>query len=150
MNEIEQVILRHIEKTNKLVKRASQLYLDRMGVELTIDQWTLLNILNEHENISQKQLAKLSNRDTASINRSIKILVKQGFVTKEPVRNDLRKQEIALSNVGKYYLHNHAKMIAKTRKLFLDGFFPQEMELLRSFLERIQQNSTYLNTINHN
>lgn len=145
MNEIEQVILSHIERTNKVVKQQSQAYLDQLGVALTIDQWMLLNLLDEHENISQKELAKLSQRDTASINRSIKILVNQGFVNKETLRNDLRKQQISLSNVGKYYLHNHSKMIEKTRKKFLEGFFPQEMELLRSFLERIQKNATVLN-----
>lgn len=63
MKRIEDVILFQIEQASKASKLFSQREFDRLGIEITVEQWILLKIISESEDLTQKELANKSSRD---------------------------------------------------------------------------------------
>tara|TARA_R110002072_G_scaffold125612_8_gene261845 strand:+ start:42 stop:473 length:432 start_codon:yes stop_codon:yes gene_type:complete len=138
--DIESVILFQIEKTNKTAKQYSQKELDRLNLGITVDQWVLLKIIEESSSISQKEIAKKSIRDPASITRTLDILSKKGLITREALKNNRRQYNIQLTEAGKFFVQHNFPHIQKQRKQSIKGFNESELNQLSQFLLRIQQN----------
>ncbi len=79
-NDIESVILFQLDKTSKTAKQYSQREFERLGLGITVEQWILLKIIHESDDISQKELADQSFRDPASITRTLDLLHSRGFI----------------------------------------------------------------------
>lgn len=142
MENIESVILFLIEQTTKKAKRYSQREFEQRKLGITIEQWVLLKIVDEHEGLSQNDLAQKSYRDRASITRSLDILEKKGLLERIPIKGNRRQYEIHLSEQGKVFVTDNMDMILRHRTKSLEGFSPEEVKSLRSMLLRIQDNMT--------
>lgn len=138
--DIETVIAFQLDKTNKMLKQNSQKHFDEVGLGITVEQWILLKIIEESEEISQKEIATKSLRDPASITRTLDILSKKGFITREQIPENRRQYNIILTNEGKVFVNTHMKMIKKLRSKLIDGFSPSELNLITSLFKRLQVN----------
>ena len=138
--DINQVILFQIERTSKIAKHHSQRTLDELDIDITIEQWILLKIIEESSELSQKELAAKSLRDPASITRTLDILVKKGFVQRQEIANNRRKYQIILTASGKKFVEKNLPVIEEQRALSTKGFSKKELETLSNFLKRIQDN----------
>lgn len=137
---IESIILFQIDKTSKIAKQYSQREFDRLRLGITVDQWVLLKIIHESENISQKELADRSFRDPASITRTLDLLHTMKLVDREPVPNNRRQYQILLSETGKRFVDTHMPMIQRHRQKSIAGMSEKELERLSSLLLKIQEN----------
>ena len=115
MNNIENVILFQIEKTSKISKIYSQRELDRLGVDITIEQWILLKIIDENYPISQKELAIKSLRDPASITRTLDLLQKKGYIERQTIPENRRQYNIILTSQGSKFIQEHLPIINSTQ-----------------------------------
>ena len=140
MENIEDVILFQIERTSKVSKIYSLREFDKINFGITIDQWILLKIIEENEQLSQKQLAKLSSRDPASITRTLDILEKKEFIKREPIPGNRRQYNIILTQQGKQFVEDHLETVISHRKKSIEGFSTEELQQLRLMLLKIQQN----------
>ncbi|MCR9248938.1 MAG: MarR family transcriptional regulator [bacterium] len=140
MEDINDVILFQIDKTSKVSKLYSQREFDKLDFGITIEQWILLKIIEESGQLSQKELAEKSLRDPASITRTLDILQKKGYITREAVENNRRQYHIILTNDGAQFVKKHMKVVKEHRAKSIEGFTTEEVELLRSMLLRIQKN----------
>lgn len=140
MEDINDVILFQIDKTSKVSKLYSQREFDKLDFGITIEQWILLKIIEESGQLSQKELAEKSLRDPASITRTLDILQKKGYITREAVENNRRQYHIILTNEGAQFVKKHMKVVKQHRAKSTEGFTTEEVELLRSMLLRIQKN----------
>ncbi len=140
MEDINDVILFQIDKTSKVSKLYSQREFDKLDFGITIEQWILLKIIEESGQLSQKELAEKSLRDPASITRTLDILQKKGYITREAVENNRRQYHIILTNEGAQFVKKHMKVVKEHRAKSTEGFTTEEVELLRSMLLRIQKN----------
>ena len=138
--DIETVIAFQIDKTNKLNKLASQRAFDQVGLGITVEQWILLKIIEESTQISQKELAKMSLRDPASITRTLDILEKKGFIVREQIPENRRQYNIILTELGRKFVAKHMKMIKELRMKLIKGFNLKELETLSSMMNRLQDN----------
>lgn len=141
-SDIESVILFQIEKTNKAAKQYTQKEFDSIKLGITVDQWVLLKIIEEAQDLSQKELSKKAMRDPASITRTLDILGKKGLVVREAIPENRRQYNISLTQSGAYFVANNMEMINKHRKQSIKGFSLEELENLKSYLSRIQDNMT--------
>ena len=137
---IETVIAFQLDKTNKLNKLASQRVFDQAELGITVEQWILLKIIEESNQISQKQLANKSLRDPASITRTLDILNKSGFIIREQIPENRRQYNIVLTTIGKKFVAKHIKMIKELRVKLIKGFSLKELETLTAMLKRLQDN----------
>ncbi|MEQ8245600.1 MarR family transcriptional regulator [Fulvivirga sp.] len=138
--KIEDVILFQIEKTSKISKVYSQRDFDRLGLGITIEQWILLKIIEEFDQMSQKELAKKSLRDPASITRTLDLLSKKGLIERQAIENNRRQYNIKLSPAGKTFVKNNIGIVQKHRSKSVEGFTAEELKTLEGMLKRIQNN----------
>lgn len=140
IKEIEKVVLFQIDRTSKVAKQYSQAIFDRIGLNITTDQWVLLKIIHENAPLSQRELAKLSVRDPASITRTLDLLENKRHVYRKAIEGNRRQYNIDLTQSGKTFVQDHLPLINQMREQSLNGFTKDEMEQLLSYLSRIQEN----------
>ncbi len=138
--DIETLIAFQIDKTNKLIKLSSQREFDKSGLGITVEQWILLKIIEESEQISQKELADKSLRDPASITRTLDILSKNGFIIREQIPENRRQYNIILTSTGKKFVSKHLGMVKELRSKMTSSFSKNELASLSTMLEKIQHN----------
>ena len=140
MKRIEEVILFQIEQANKASKQYSQREFDRLGISITVEQWILLKIISESTDLSQKELAIKSSRDPASITRTLDLLQKKDFVTREKVPNNRRSYFICLTEKGAQFIKEHLKLVTAQREKSVEGLSKKEIEVLSDLLTRVRKN----------
>lgn len=138
--KIEEVVLFQIEKTNKTAKQFTQKEFDRLNLGITVDQWVLLKIIHEHTPLSQRDLAEKSQRDPASITRTLDILEKKSFIYREAIPTNRRQYNIVLSEKGMAFVLKHIDLILEQRKRSVQGISSNELKQFSSILKKIQQN----------
>ncbi|MFK7787007.1 MAG: MarR family winged helix-turn-helix transcriptional regulator [Crocinitomicaceae bacterium] len=140
MQRIEDVILFQIDLTSKVSKQYSQKEFDRHGLGITVEQWVILKILSEKENLSQRELANHSYRDPASITRTIDILEKKGLLERQAIPNNRRRYHINLTKEGKQFVEKYLDLVKEQRALSVKGLTKAELETLSTVLEKIRKN----------
>lgn len=140
MDNIEDVILFQIDKTSKISKIYSQRDMDRLGFGITVDQWILLKIIHESDQLSQKELAEKSLRDPASITRTLDLLEKKQLIKRLAIENNRRQYTVALSDKGIEFINERMSMVHEHRSKSIEGFTRDELVQLTSYLLRIQNN----------
>lgn len=138
--EINNVILFQIEQTSKIAKQYSQKEFDRLQLGITIEQWILLKIVEESKELSQKELAAKSNRDPASITRTLDLLGKKQLIERVSIPNNRRQYQVRLTENGQQFVQRHMSIIHEHRMRSTEGFSQDELESLRDMLLRIQAN----------
>jgi len=138
--DIEEVILFQIERTSKLSKIYSQREFDKLGMNITVEQWILLKIIHENTGLTQKELAEKSLRDPASITRTLDLLNKKGFVERKVVPGNRRQYSICLTKNGKGFISKYMSVITAHRTKSTGGMSEKELKALMQSLKRIQNN----------
>ncbi|MEO0895680.1 MAG: MarR family transcriptional regulator [Bacteroidota bacterium] len=138
--DLEDLILFQIDRANKMAKIYSQRKMDKAGIDITVDQWVLLKIIEKWEELSQRELAEHSKRDPASITRTLHILQQKGFVNREPLPDNRRQYSVKLSQAGKAFVKKNMALVTSLRQKSINGFSDEELHQLRDMLVRIQEN----------
>lgn len=139
-DNLQQTILFTIDQTSKVAKQYSQQEFDQIGIDITVDQWILLKIIEQSDGLSQTDLAKLSIRDPASITRTLDILQRKKLVQRNPVPDNRRQYNISLTANGSTFVRKHMDMVNQHRAKSIEGFSSEELRQLNTMLLRIQKN----------
>ncbi len=140
MKKIEDVILFQIDWTSKVSKQYSQREFNRLGLNITIEQWIILKIISENENLSQKELAEKSLRDPASITRTINILEDKNYLHRNSIKHNARAYHIELTIKGKEFVRKNMNIIKEHRNLSIKGLSVDEIQTLSILLKKIRDN----------
>ena len=140
MQKIEDVILFQIDLTSKVSKQYSQKEFDKLNLGITVEQWVILKIVSESEALSQKELAKKSYRDPASITRTLDLLEKKGLVTRSAIANNRRAYHIFLTKKGEQFVEDNMGLVTSLRRRSTSGISQKELEMLSATLEKIKKN----------
>ncbi len=138
--DLNDVILFQIEKTNKTAKQYSQKEFDRIGLGITVDQWVLLKIIEKHQPLSQKELAIQSLRDPASITRTLDLLENKNYIERAAIVDNRRQYNISLTPAGEKFVSDNMKMVDAHRQQSTAGFTQEQLTELKNMLIKIQQN----------
>ncbi|MEQ8560740.1 MAG: MarR family transcriptional regulator [Cyclobacteriaceae bacterium] len=137
---IENVVLFQIDKTSKVSKLYSQREFDRLGMEITVEQWILLKIIDENDGLTQKELAQQSLRDPASITRTLDLLSRKDFIERKSVPDNRRQYSICLKPAGKIFIEKYLPVVDSHRAKSIEGLSNKEVQQLNQLLIKIQQN----------
>jgi DNA-binding MarR family transcriptional regulator len=139
-DNLDKVILFQIDKTSKMAKLYSQREFDRLGLEITVDQWVLLMIVHENPDMSQKELAGKSLRDPASITRTLDLLQQRGLLVRMAIPENRRQYSIELTRKGKGFVKNNMPVIEKHRRNSIKGLSKADVKTLDQLLRKVQEN----------
>ena len=129
-----------IERTAKRMKHACQQHLNQAGLDLTVDQWVLLQELHKLDGLGQNDLARKSFKDPPTVTRIIDLLCKKGFTQRQVAPEDRRKFNIFLTPAGKEIIQEVLPVIHQFRQLAYKDLSDEEMDRLTVILDRVFEN----------
>jgi DNA-binding MarR family transcriptional regulator len=110
------------------------------GIEITIEQWSVLYQLWKQDGLSQQQLCAATYRDKPSITRLVDNLEKLKLVKRVPGKNDRRINLIFLTKESQELENRTMDLATKTLQEALEGVTAAEVELAREVLQKVYDN----------
>ena len=90
-----------LERTTRIAKLSFTKAFKKLDVDITPEQWIVLDKLDAKKEMSQKEIGNESFKNAPTISRIIDNLVRKGFVSRVSGTNDRRKTSISLTSSGK-------------------------------------------------
>ncbi|MFD2574050.1 MarR family winged helix-turn-helix transcriptional regulator [Spirosoma soli] len=137
---LDDVIFYVLEKTIKRYRQFAQSSIDQAGLPITIDQWLVLNIIQESPALGQTEIAERVFKDQASVARIIDLLVKKDLLVQNTSQQDRRRVDRTITPQGQALLKAVTPIVHQYRSTALRGLSESSIEQLRQTLEAIYAN----------
>ncbi len=105
-----------IDTTIKKIRSSLQRMLNEKGIDLTVDQWVLVDHIARDQGISQNALAEITYKDPPTVTRIIDLLEKKGFVERRNAVGDRRKFNIHMTKKGLQVRDEAFPVVAEIRR----------------------------------
>ncbi|WGX76227.1 MarR family transcriptional regulator [Paraclostridium bifermentans] len=116
------------------------------GINITFEQFTILTMLWDNENLCQYNLAQLTNRDQASTSRLINTLIKNELIIRQCCPSDKRINRIKLTEKGELLKESVESIARECFEEAVNGISKEEIEQGMKFLTKISENLNSINT----
>jgi DNA-binding MarR family transcriptional regulator len=124
------------------VARRLQKNFRQAGLEVTIEQWSVLYHLWKEDCLSQQELCKRTFRDKPSITRLIDNLEKQSLVKRIPSKTDRRINLVCLTEPAKNLQQLTIDLANQTMGEALVGVKKEDIDILKEVFQRVYDNLT--------
>jgi DNA-binding MarR family transcriptional regulator len=137
---LSEILFYSLDKAIRQYRKFAQANIDRAGLDITIDQWLVLRVIEEHDDLTQADMAERVFKDQASVARIIALLLKRGLLKAERLPNDGRRSQLRVSPFGHDVLVAVQPVVLSNRAAALAGLGEDDLLQLRQGLERIYNN----------
>lgn len=127
-------------KATTAIARKLQRNFKQTGIEITIEQWSVLYHLWKEDGQSQQQLCEATFRDKPSITRLVDNLEKAGMVKRVAAQNDRRINLIFLTNDAKELQDKTMQVANQTLNEALQGVPLENIEIAKEVLHKVYDN----------
>ena len=114
------------------------------GIDITIEQWSVLYHLWKEDGMSQQELCNRTYRDKPSITRLVDNLEKQKLVKRQASKTDRRINLICLTDAGRNLQEKTIGSAKQTMDEALIGVKKEEIETVRKVLHQVYDNLSTL------
>lgn len=90
----------YIDRTIKIIRHNYTRAFKKIGVDITTEQWVILDSLYHNDGLSQNELASKSFKNAPTVSRIIDLLCKKEYTKRMPSPFDKRKHLIFLTKDG--------------------------------------------------
>jgi len=122
------------------ISRRLQKNFKQEGIEITIEQWSVLYHLWKKDGISQQELCNASYRDKPSITRLVDNLEKLKMVKRVGSPTDRRMNLICLTDAARKLQELTMAIAENTLNEALDGVSAADIERAKSVLQKVYDN----------
>ena len=122
------------------ISRRLQKNFKQEGIEITIEQWSVLYHLWKKDGISQQELCNASYRDKPSITRLVDNLEKLKMVKRVGSPSDRRMNLICLTDAARKLQVQTMAIAELTLNEALDGVSAADIETAKSVLQKVYDN----------
>lgn len=134
------IFFNNIESALKQYKKYVQFSLTKHNIDITYDQWQVLDIIVNNGDIKQTEIAEKTSKDTASVTRIIELLNKKGYVARQTDPNNRRKLILGVSNHGEKQYHKTSAVINECTDQALSGLKEKRLKKLKKIFKTITKN----------
>jgi len=134
------VVFYTIEDAIKTYRKFAQKRIGEQGLDITIDQWLILNCLHLNRDIPQNQLAELTFKDVASVTRMIDLLVKKEYLIRSIHADDRRRFVLEITEKGQKIIEKVSLIVNENRSIALKGLSDDDVSQMQSSLRQIIEN----------
>lgn len=127
-------------KASTAISRRLQKNFRDAGIEITIEQWSLLYHLWKKDGISQQQLCEHTFRDKPSITRLVDNLEKQKLVKRVASKDDRRINLVFLTDAAKQMEEHLMDLANQTLNEALVGVTHGQIEIAKEVLQQVYEN----------
>ena len=110
------------------------------GLEITIEQWSVLYHLWKQDGLSQQELCNRTFRDKPSITRLIDNLEKQKLVKRMPSKEDRRINLVCLTEPAKLLQDKTIELANQTMDEALIGVGKNDIEIVKQVFQKVYDN----------
>ena len=110
------------------------------GLEITIEQWSVLYHLWKQDALSQQELCNRTFRDKPSITRLIDNLEKQKLVKRMPSKEDRRINLVYLTETAKLLQDKTIELANQTMDEALVGVHKSDIEIVKQVFQKVYDN----------
>lgn len=127
--------------TGTLIRGFSTQTFTEKEYELTPDQYVILNLLLENDEIMyQRQLAEIMFKDRANISRIIDIMHRNGLIEKIPDSNGRRIYKLVVTEKGKEIRNRVLPTDKELRAVITENISEEELNSIFHILEKMNKN----------
>ena len=127
-------------KASTAIARRLQKNFKQAGIEITIEQWSVLYHLWKEDGQSQQQLCDATFRDKPSITRLVDNLEKLGLVNRTANKNDRRINKICLTPDAEKLQVQTMEVANQTLNEALQGVTNGQVEIAKEVLQKVYEN----------
>ncbi len=127
-------------KASIAIARRLQKKFNSAGLNLTIEQWSVLYHLWKQDGISQQELCKATFRDKPSITRLVDNLEKAGLVKRVASEHDRRINCIYLTRQAQRLQEESMELAEETLNEALKTVAPEKIEICKEVLQIVYDN----------
>ena len=127
-------------KARTAIARRLQKNFKQAGIEITIEQWSVLYHLWKEDGQSQQQLCDATFRDKPSITRLVDNLEKLGLVNRTANKNDRRINKICLTPEAEKLQVQTMEVANQTLNEALQGVTNGQVEIAKEVLQKVYEN----------
>ena len=129
-----------LERTAKRMKQYFQQQLAAADTGVTIDQWVVLQVLDENDGASQLDIARATYKDAPTITRIIDLLCKKDLTERQPDPADRRRFRIFLTEAGKEKIKEVLPIILTARDVAWNGLSDEHIDQMVKVLNSVFEN----------
>ncbi len=123
------------------VARRLQKNFRNAGLEITVEQRSVLYHLWKDDGLRQQELGNRTFRDKASITRLIDNIEKLGLVERIASKEDRRVNLVYLTDAAKPLQEKTYELANQTMNEALQGISKEEIEIVKNVFQRVYENS---------
>lgn len=115
---------------------------EKAGIEPTRMQCATLHYLRHHkdEDVFQKDLEAAFSISGATVTNILKVMEKDGLITRIPMEKDARLKKLVMTEKGKQYDEVARTNVVRLEAGMEKGFTEEEITRFREYLDRLTQN----------
>lgn len=132
-----------IDTTIKKIRNSLQRKLDEAGLDLTVDQWVLIDHVQRNPGISQTQLAEMTVKDTPTVTRMLDLLIKKQLAERRSDPTDRRKFSIHLTPAGESVFQRALPIVVDVRRRGWGEMSDADYETFTRILDSIHRNISH-------
>jgi len=140
MDKLSTTIFFQLDRAIKSYRQYAQKRLNEKGFSITIDQWLVLKTIMDHEDITQNEIAEFIFKDKASVTRIIDLLIKKGYLKREPSKENRRRVKLTITKAGYQIVDDILPTIRNNRKTGLIDCTEEEIDAMAIVLDKIVHN----------
>jgi len=130
-------------QTSKLMKiKLRQSFIEN-NQDLTVEQYIILNMINNHDNLIQQELANHFQKDKSLILRQVEILLDKLLVARKTNEDDKRKKNLILTEKGSKTLATLRAISKAVSEELLTGISADDQKIFVSIIQKIQANTGF-------
>jgi DNA-binding MarR family transcriptional regulator len=127
-------------KASIAIARRLQKKFNASGLNLTIEQWSILYHLWKEDGKSQQDLCNATFRDKPSITRLVDNLEKLGLVKRVADERDRRINKVFLTKAAQKLQEETMHLADETLNEALEGVPPEQVNLCKAVLQKVYDN----------
>lgn len=127
-------------KASTAIARRLQKKFNTAGLNLTIEQWSVLYHLWKQDGISQQELCNATFRDKPSITRLVDNLEKLQLVKRVPSESDRRMNMVFLTRQAQRLQDQSMELAEETLNEALEGVSADRIEVCKEVLQIVYDN----------
>jgi DNA-binding MarR family transcriptional regulator len=127
-------------KASTAIARRLQKNFKQSGVDITIEQWSVLYHLWKEDGLSQQQLCDATFRDKPSITRLVDNLEKLGLVKRMADKNDRRINKVCTTPEAQKLQELSMEVANRTLNEALAGVTNEKIDIAKEVLNKVYEN----------
>jgi len=130
----------YLDRTLKVIRQVYNRTFQEYNIDITTEQWMLIDLLGEKDLSSQKEIANKSFKDAPTVSRIIDLLVKKDIVERKTTAKDKRKYAIMLTEKGKVIYNKIKPKVLELRKQGWQNLDEEDYKSFVNIMDKIYEN----------